>query len=173
MRDVILTGSEIAFERERGAITIEPFSQKQLNPNSYNYRLGDQIVAVTSNNELESGESATTIDETGHMLRPGHLYLSTTQELLGSDTYAMSLIGRSSIGRVGLFVQVSANLGHVGSCHRWTLELVASLPILVFPGMLIGQISFWQTVGLSTRQGSDMYSSLNHPARSRHESHLL
>jgi hypothetical protein len=52
-------------------------------------------------------------------------------EELGSRKYAMSLIGRSSIGRLGLFLQVSANLGHTGSSHCWTLELAQGLSLTV------------------------------------------
>ena len=59
----------------------------------------------------------------------------------------MSLIGRSSIGRLGLFLQVSANLGHVTSCHKWTLELFPCKNIRIYPRMKIGQISFWSTLG--------------------------
>lgn len=54
----------------------------------------------------------------------------------------MSLIGRSSTGRLGLFLQVSADLGHTGAEHKWTLELVAAKPIKIYPNMIIGQISF-------------------------------
>ena len=48
---------------------------------------------------------------------------------------------------MGLFLQVSANLGHVGSDHCWTLELVAAYPIRIYPKMRIGQISFWENKG--------------------------
>ena len=58
-----------------------------------------------------------------------------------------SLIGRSSIGRLGLFVQLSANLGHRGVLHRWTLELLPAMDIYVYPGQVIGQVSFWTAVG--------------------------
>ena len=59
----------------------------------------------------------------------------------------MSLIGRSSMGRLGLFLQVSANLGHTTSCHQWTLELVAAKPIRLYPNMIIGQVTFWDNQG--------------------------
>ena len=59
----------------------------------------------------------------------------------------MSLIGRSSTGRLGLFLQVSADLGHTGSVHNWTLEIVAAKAIVIYPGMIVGQISFWENLG--------------------------
>ena len=57
------------------------------------------------------------------------------------------MIGRSSLGRYGLFLQLSANLGHTLSCHCWTLELHTVQRIRVYPGMVIGQVSFWVNHG--------------------------
>lgn len=51
------------------------------------------------------------------------------------------------MGRLGLFLQVSADLGHTTSCHRWTLEMVAARTIRVYPHMVIGQVSFWRNAG--------------------------
>jgi dCTP deaminase len=81
------------------------------------------------------------------LLRKGQLYLCHTAERLGSTRFVTSLIGRSSIGRLGLFVQLSANLGHRGTVHRWTLELLPAIDIYVYPGQTIGQVSFWANVG--------------------------
>ena len=59
----------------------------------------------------------------------------------------MSLIGRSSIGRLGIFLQVDADLGHTGSSHNWTLEIVCCKKVRIYPRMVIGQISFWKNFG--------------------------
>lgn len=144
---MILTGSYIKKEIEAKNILVSPFSESQLNPNSYNYRLGDKLKIFTS---FESGKSyfeEMTIPQDGFVLEPHKLYLGHTFERLGSKKYAMSLIGRSSIGRLGLFVQISANLGHTHSSHQWTLELVAVKQIRIYPRMTIGQISFWENCG--------------------------
>lgn len=146
---MILTGTEIVKERSQGRICIEPFNDTQVNPNSYNYRLGTHIKKFVTFEQGKSIFIEESIPAEGVVLEPGQVYLACTQEVIGSTTYAMSLIGRSSLGRLGLFLQVSANLGHVGSCHQWTLELVASVPIRLYPGMVIGQVSFWVNTGES------------------------
>lgn len=87
-------------------------------------------------------------------------------ETLGSNKYAMSLIGRSSLGRLGLFLQVSANLGHTGSIHKWTLELVATKKIKIYTFMIIGQISFWTNKG-DIKLYKNSYSDFNFPQISK------
>lgn len=145
---MILTGSEILREVERNKITILPFNKNQLNPNSYNYRLSTHIAYPELNVENNSLSYKTIeIPKTGFMLEPGSSYLAHTHEMLGSEAYAMSLIGRSSLGRLGLFLQVSADLGHTKSCHRWTLEIVSCMKFIIYPLMIIGQISFWENYG--------------------------
>ena len=58
-----------------------------------------------------------------------------------------SLIGRSSVGRLGLFLQITADLGQLGAKHSWTLELKVVQPLIVYPMMKIGQVSFWVPEG--------------------------
>jgi len=102
---------------------------------------------VLANVRVGAQGSGVVITEDGYVLTPHRMYLGHTVEVIGSDTYAMSLIGRSSMGRLGLFLQVSANLGHTTSCHCWTLEMVATRPLRVYPNMVIGQVSFWCNTG--------------------------
>jgi dCTP deaminase len=141
---VILTGPMIESEARAHRITITPFRPEAVNPNSYNYRLGPVIKEYDL--ALRTFRAVRMTDE-GFELCPGRMYLGHTAEVIGSTTYAMSLIGRSSMGRLGLFLQVSADLGHTTSCHRWTLEMVATLPIRVYPHMVVGQVSFWRNAG--------------------------
>ncbi|MBS4875114.1 MAG: hypothetical protein KHZ98_04595 [Actinomyces sp.] len=144
---MILTGGSIVAERLAGQITLDPFVRSQINPNSYNYRLGSKIkVPILHDNGIVSFEPQE-LSEEGYVLQPHTLHLGATFELIGSSRYAMSLIGRSSLGRLGLFLQVSANLGHTGSAHHWTLELVAAHPIRIYPGMVVGQVTFWDNAG--------------------------
>jgi dCTP deaminase len=144
---MILTGKEIIREVSDGNISITPFSLDQINPNSYNYRLGETLKVFSQFDGVKSLFEEIRIPKEGYVLEPNKMYLSTTSEEIGSSAYAMSLIGRSSMGRLGLFLQVSADLGHTTSCHNWTLELVASVAIRVYPGMEIGQVSFWENQG--------------------------
>ena len=118
-----------------------------VNPNSYNYHLGEKIKVYKGHEKERAIFEEIVIPQEGMVLEPHMLYLASTMEHIGSDIYAMSLIGKSSLGRLGLFLQVSANLGHTGSSHRWTLELVAAKKIKIFPKMLIGQVSFWINTG--------------------------
>lgn len=161
---MILTGSEIKKSVENKDIVISPFNEKQLNPNSYNYRLGDVITFKDDDGIYKTIK----IPEEGLVLEPHRVYLGHTFETLGSDTYAMSLIGRSSTGRLGLFLQVSADLGHTGSVHKWTLEIVAAKAIKIYPHMITGQISFWKNYGDITPY-EDGYSNFSTPKISKME----
>lgn len=145
---MILTGHEISRQRDLGNITLEPFFPRQVNPNSYNYKLGSQLkqfVEIRGDKPYFETVCLDDFGNSGFVLSPGKMYLAHTFEVIGSSHFAMSLIGRSSIGRLGLFLQLSANLGHVTCAHRWTLELFACKPIRVYSRMIVGQVSFWRT----------------------------
>lgn len=144
---MILTGSEILKEHKRGNLIIEPFDERLVNPNSYNYRLGDKLQVFKGVIDGKQIFEEITIPESGYILKPHQMYLGHTLEILGSHKYASWLIGRSSLGRLGLFLQISANLGHTGSAHSWTLEIVCTIQFVIYPKMKIGQISFWQNYG--------------------------
>ena len=158
---MILTGSEIEKEVKKSNITIIPFNKNQVNPNSYNYRVDNEIIDFSDNKTKKIK-----IPKTGFVLKPHQIYLANTYEILGSEKYAMSLIGRSSLGRLGLFLQVSANLGHTGSKHSWTLELVSAKPLRIYPYMIIGQISFWDNKGKILHYRKS-YSKYNKPKQSK------
>ncbi|WP_198041549.1 dCTP deaminase [Micromonospora chokoriensis] len=163
---MILTGNEIVRQRRLCNITLDPFMPAQVNPNSYNYRLGPVIKPFQGVDDVGLPVfSEVEIPSDGYVLQPGRMYLGNTMEVIGSSEYAMSLIGRSSIGRLGLFLQVSANLGHTTSCHQWTLELVCVKPFRVYPAMTIGQVSFWTNFG-SVDPYKGHYGRQNEPTES-------
>ena len=145
---MILTGNEIIKQEEKQNIDIRPFHRRNVNPNSYNYRLDRYLKkAVTMENQVEF-ETIDLLDyPDGYILELDNFYLANTYEKIGSSKYAMSLIGRSSLGRLGMFLQVSANLGHTGSSHHWTLEIVPCMNIKVYYKMIVGQVSFWTNEG--------------------------
>lgn len=148
---MILTGSEIEAELARGTIRIEPFDRHQLNPNSYNYRLAANIricAEVPLDPARQSDWRIVTIPDEGLVLEPHVLYLASTVERIGSRSYVPSLIGRSSLGRLGMFLQTSADLGNLGDAHCWTLEITVVQKLRIYAGMLAGQICFWRTRGL-------------------------
>ena len=163
---MILTGEKIIHSVRQGDITISNFDENRVNPNSYNYLLGDSIKVFNGSDDRGVNSfDAVRLDDKGYVLEPGKMYLGVTNEVIGSSKYAMSLIGRSSIGRYGLFLQISADLGHTTSEHRWTLELYACKPIRVYPKMPIGQVSFWSNVGDVVCMGKT-YALFNDPMES-------
>lgn len=162
---MILTGDKIIEEVNSGFIKIKPFCKRQVNPNSYNYRVSSTIKIFDRFDGKKSIFKRISIPKNGYVLYPGKMYLSTTKEIIGSSKYAMSLIGRSSMGRYGLFLQVSANLGHTTSEHKWTLEIVAMRKIKIYPGMIIGQVSFWSNFG-EINKYNGRYGRINIPQES-------
>jgi dCTP deaminase len=158
---MILTGTKIESEVASGRIQISPFDKKLVNPNSYNYRLGNELLVMPD--LIDTHSQPTTekilIPEEGYTLQPGIIYLGFTYEKIGSTTYVPSLIGRSSLGRLGLFLQITADLGHLGTYHSWTLEMTVVQPLRVYPLMRIGQVSFWKTDGLELIEGNDYSQS--------------
>ena len=91
-----------------------------------------------ANNETRKFE----IPEEGFILQPGQLYIASTNEYTETWNAVPKLEGRSSLGRLGLFIHVTAGYGDVGFCGKWTLELVATVPLRIYPNMKICQISY-------------------------------
>lgn len=162
---MILSGLKIKEEVSNGNITIFPFKESLLNPNSYNYTLNEEILEVI--NEEISPKCKTKfkkikLTEEGYVLKPRTLYLGSTNEVIGSSKYVTQLIGRSSVGRLGLFLQITAPLGHVGCKHSWTLELKTVQPLRIYPNMKIGQVTFWVIDGDKTLYNG-CYTKYNKP----------
>ena len=108
---MILSGKEIA--RHIGEeIVITPF-----NPNSYNLTLADELM-VYDNYELDMKKKNTghllKIPQEGYVLEPNKLYLGRTHEYTKTTCFVPMLEGRSSVGRLGLFIHVTAGFGDVG-----------------------------------------------------------
>ena len=144
---MILTGPEIV--RRLGTdIRIEPFDQTLVNPNSYNLRLNDELV-VYNDGTLDMKRASETqtlkIPPEGIVIEPGKLYLGRTVEYTETFNLVPMLEGRSSIGRLGLFVHVTAGFGDVGFRGYWTLEISAIQPIRIYPFVAICQI-FYHTI---------------------------
>lgn len=148
---MILTGNEIKKKVQSGEIHIKPFIPENINPNSYNYRLGYELYELDKSKVIDVKKPTSfkriKLDNRGYTLKPNRFYLGNTYEEIGSDKYFTILIGRSSVGRLGLFLQITSDLGHIGSKHCWTLELHAVQPLIVYPLMKIGQVSFWEVKG--------------------------
>jgi len=79
------------------------------------------------------------------VLKPGVLYLGRTKEFTVTKNLVPMLEGRSSIGRLGLYVHVTAGFGDTGFAGYWTLEIQCIQPIRIYPDVQICQI-FYHTV---------------------------
>jgi dCTP deaminase len=86
-----------------------------------------------------------TIPPEGLVLEPNRLYLGRTREYTATDGYVPMLEGRSSIGRLGLFVHITAGFGDIGFRGFWTLEIFCVQPIRIYAGVQICQI-FYHTI---------------------------
>jgi dCTP deaminase len=147
---MILTGSAIRAAVMAGEIVIEPFNELQLGPNSYDFRLGDRCL-VYRDYELDSAKQNPTVEfkigSEGFLLKPDRIHLFSTLEKMGSTCYVPIIRGRSSTGRLGVFIDITSDLIDIGSINRWTLQLHCVTPVRVYPGMLIGQVTFWCVFG--------------------------
>jgi dCTP deaminase len=167
---LILTRSAIAAAAADGGVLIEPFAPERLNANSYTFAIADALFEVTAEKQASGfayGWRPVPLDADGAwLLLPGRLYLATTLERLGSALFVSRLSGRPALGLHGLCVQVTADLGHQGAQHRWTLELVAAVETRLRPGQPVGQISFWRADGQATPYRG-VFGHSDHPVRSR------
>jgi len=158
---MILSGREIA--RNLGEkIVIDPFEQSRLNPNSYNLTLHHEL-RVYRNRQLdmrvENYSDELEIPEVGLLLEPHRLYLGRTVEYTETEGYVPMLEGRSSIGRLGLFVHVTAGFGDVGFRGFWTLEIFCVQPIRIYAGVQIAQIFYHTIEGDYDRYESGKYQN--------------
>ncbi|WKX72166.1 deoxycytidine triphosphate deaminase [Streptomyces sp. XD-27] len=146
---MILTGPAIAAAIQADEITIDPYDPTRLSPNAYDWRLGDTIRICDSDLDAAAPTAFTeqTIPTSGLVLKPGVLYLGVTLEKTGSETYAQMLNGDRATGSLGIWVHVSAPLGHQGHAIRWTLEIRATKPARIYPGMTFGKLIFLTAFG--------------------------
>lgn len=159
---MILSGLEIQKQIEKGTIKIEPYNEKLINPNSYNLRLHNELL-IYKDDILDMKKpmetERITIPETGLILEPGKLYLGRTLEHTQTDTFVPMLEGRSSIGRLGLYIHVTAGFGDVGFSGFWTLEIHCVQPIKIYPDVEICQIYYHTIEGAYSKYLSGKYQN--------------
>jgi dCTP deaminase len=160
---MILSGDEIQ-TRIGTDIVIDPFNASMLNPNSYNLSLHNELMVyeeVVLDMRQANRVRRMTIPQDGLVLSPNQLYLGRTAEFTETHRLVPMIEGRSSIGRLGLFVHVTAGFGDVGFKGFWTLEMFAVQPVRIYPGVPICQIFFHEIRGNVQEYCSQKYQNAN------------
>ena len=162
MQIMVLSDRTIRDEIAAGRIVVKPIDLDDIQPASIDLHLDCRFLVFANTRQpfidvrqpLDELTEAVEIDAgTPFMLHPGEFALGSTQERIElPDDLVARLEGKSSLGRMGLLIHSTAGFVDPGWQGRLTLELsnVARLPIALYPGMKIGQISFLR---LSTPAG--------------------
>jgi dCTP deaminase len=165
---VVLSDGEIRRLLDAGRIGIAPFDESLMQPSSVDVR-ADRYFRVFRNSRYpyidvkreqeELTELVEVADDEPFILHPGEFVLGSTLERIRlPDDLVARLEGKSSLGRLGLLIHSTAGFIDPGWNGHVTLELsnVANLPITIYHGMKIGQLSFVQlSEPASTPYGSD------------------
>ncbi|MDT8446784.1 MAG: dCTP deaminase [bacterium] len=143
---MILSDHKIAELIDKGELKIDPLVEHQIQPASVDLRLGTHFLKISENNvthlDLETPPEYVTIEREEIILPPHSFILATTMEYIGLPNNLTAFVeGRSSIGRMGLFIQ---NAGWVdpGFEGEITLELfnANNVPIRLVAGRRICQL---------------------------------
>ncbi|MEX2188307.1 MAG: dCTP deaminase [Pirellulales bacterium] len=156
---MILSGKEIRRRMGRD-IVIDPFDDARLNPNSYNLALHGELMVyeeVVLDMRKSNRVRRIEIPPEGLVLGPSQLYLGRTAERTETHNLVPMIEGRSSVGRLGLFVHVTAGFGDVGFCGYWTLEMFAVQPVRIYAGVPICQIFYHEIAGEHDDYDSEKY----------------
>jgi len=169
---VLLSDRDIKAELDSGRVAVEPFNEAMIQPSSIDVRL-DRWFRVFENHRypfidprMEQPELTRLIEPDGDepfVLHPGEFVLGSTYEVVSlPDDIAGRLEGKSSLGRLGLLTHSTAGFIDPGFSGHVTLELsnVANLPIVLYPGMKIGQLCLFRLSSPAEHPyGSEKYGS--------------
>jgi dCTP deaminase len=151
---VILSDRDIRSRLAEGRIIIDPLDEACIQPSSIDVKVSSLFrvfrnhtaAVIDVKQDLTDLTELVEIDPDGvFMLHPGEFVLGSTLERIGvPDDLVARVEGKSSLGRLGLLIHSTAGFIDAGFDGHVTLELanVANLPITLYPGMKIGQISF-------------------------------
>lgn len=151
---MILSDKDIKKAIKSGDVIIEPFDEEDLQPASVDLHLGKHFLVfeTKSNYVLDPKEpmdelmrEVTISEDEPFVMHPGEFALGVIYEKTGvSSSYVGRLEGKSSIGRIGMLIHVTAGFLDPGNCLKMTLELhnTANIPILLYYKMPIAQMAF-------------------------------
>src|SRR3954470_15420318 len=169
---MLLSDYDIEQQLTDGNITIEPFDYRLIQPASVDVRLDRFFRTFTTHSiaridPAQPNDGLTELIEVKEdhffVMHPGEFALGSTVETVTlSRSIAARLEGKSSLGRLGLLTHSTAGFIDPGFSGPVTLELanVSNLPILLWPGMKIGQLCFMEMKTPALHEyGSEHYSS--------------
>ncbi len=169
---MLLSDRDIRAEIESGRVGVSPFTSEMVQPSSIDVRL-DRFFRVFENHryphidpaveQVDLTREVEAIGDEPFVLHPGEFVLGSTYEVISlPNDVAARLEGKSSLGRLGLLTHSTAGFIDPGFSGHVTLELanVATLPILLWPGMKIGQVCFFRMTSEADHPyGSSIYGS--------------
>ena len=169
---MLLSDRDIRAEVEAGRVGLDPWDASMIQPSSVDVRL-DKFFRLFDNHKYpvidpaEDQPELTRLVEVdpadGFVLHPGEFVLgSTLEQVTLPDDLAARVEGKSSLGRLGLLTHATAGFVDPGFSGHVTLELsnVATLPIMLWPGMKIGQLCFFRLSSPAEHPyGSTQYGS--------------
>jgi dCTP deaminase len=151
---MILSDRTIREQLAAGRIAIDPLDESCIQPSSVDLRL-DRLFRVFLNHTMsvidvrkdlsDLTQEVEIAEGDAFILHPGEFVLGSTSERVSlPDDIVARIEGKSSLGRLGLLIHSTAGFIDAGFSGHITLELsnVANLPITLYPGMKIGQVSF-------------------------------
>ena len=153
---MILSDRSLREQIAAGRIVIDPLDESLIQPSSIDVRISNLFRVFRNHTagviDVKQDLTALTelieiADDEAFMLHPGEFVLGSTLERIAVPEDLVARIeGKSSLGRLGLLIHSTAGFIDAGFDGHITLELanVASLPITLYPGMKIGQVSFVQ-----------------------------
>jgi dCTP deaminase len=169
---VLLSDRDIRAELDAGRVSLAPYDAAMVQPSSVDVRL-DRFFRVFENHlyphidpSIEQPDLTRLIEagpDEPFVLHPGEFALASTYEIVSlPDDIAGRLEGKSSLGRLGLLTHSTAGFIDPGFSGHVTLELsnVATLPIMLWPGMKIGQLCLFRLSSPAEHPyGSAVYGS--------------
>ncbi len=169
---MLLSDRDIRAELDSGRVTLDPYDPSMVQPSSVDVRI-DRFFRLFDNHKYPVIDPAadqpdlTRLVEVkpdeAFILHPGEFVLASTYEVVTlPDDVAARLEGKSSLGRLGLLTHSTAGFIDPGFSGHVTLELsnVATLPIMLWPGMKIGQLCFFRLSSAAENPyGSALYGS--------------
>ncbi len=170
---MLLSDRDIKAEVDGGRVVLEPYEPAMVQPSSVDVRL-DRFFRVFENHRYPHIDPASeqpdltrlveVVPDEAFVLHPGEFVLASTFEVVTlPDDVAARLEGKSSLGRLGLLTHSTAGFIDPGFSGHVTLELsnVATLPIMLWPGMKIGQLCFFRL----SSPAEHPYGSAKHGSR--------